>query len=93
MRKEINYMRMAVMNTAGAEQEMCINVLNLLERKYKAKRKLNKIRLPTLKAITCIAGFLFGIGLMTCGDAYTNIPVILMLASGSWLALISYANR
>lgn len=89
MRKEINYMKMAVMNTAGAEQEVCISILKKLE----SLRKVRKIRIALLKAITCIAGFLFGIGLMTCGDAYTNIPVILMLASGSWLALISYANR
>ena len=89
MRKEINYMRMAVMNTAGAEQEMCISILKKLE----SLRKVRKIRIALLKAITWIAGVLFLIGACSLDSADITIPVILIVASGSWLALMSYANR
>lgn len=88
MRKEINYMRMAVMNTAGAEQQVCISILKKLER----ARKLNKIRIAILKAITWIAGILFIIGACSLDSADITIPVILTVASGSWLALIGLAN-
>ena len=90
MRKEINYMRMAAMNTSGAEQELCISILKALEQ----KRKLHKIRIAILKAITWIAGILFIIGIGACSldSADITIPVILTVASGSWLALIGLAN-
>lgn len=89
MRKEIRYMRMAVMNTAGAEQELCISILKKLER----ARKLNKIRIAILKAITWIAGILFIIGACSLDSADITIPVILTVASGSWLTLIIFANE
>ena len=88
MRKEINYMKMAVMNTAGEEQQVCISILKKLER----ARKLNKIRIAILKAITWIAGILFIIGACSLDSADITIPVILTVASGSWLALIGLAN-
>lgn len=88
MRKEINYMRMAVMNTAGAEQQVCISILKALEQ----KRKLHKIRIAMLKAITWIAGILFIIGACSLDSADITIPVILTVASGSWLALMAFAN-
>lgn len=88
MRKEINYMRMAVMNTAGAEQEMCISILKEL----KKSRKLNKIRIAILKAITYVAGFLFLIGACSLDSADITIPVILIVVSGLWLALMGIAN-
>lgn len=88
MKKEINYMKMAVMNTAGAEQEVCISILKKLE----SLRKVRKIRIALLKAITWIAGVLFAIGIFTY-DSSDTIATTIMLASGSWLALMSYANR
>ena len=88
MRKEINYMRMAVMNTAGAEQELCISILKALEQ----KRKLHKIRIAMLKAITWIAGILFIIGACSLDSEDITIPVMVMLASGLWLTLIIFAN-
>ena len=92
MRKEINYMRMAVMNTVGAEQEVCISILRKLERKYKTKRNLNKIRIALLKAITYLAVFLFIFGACLADSANIAIPVILMVVSGLWLALMGVAN-
>lgn len=89
MRKEINYMRMAVMNTAGAEQELCISILKALEQ----KRKLHKIRIAILNAITWIAGILFIIGACSLDSADITIPVILTVASGLWLTLIMFANN
>ena len=88
MRKEIRYMRMAVRNTAGEEQQVCISILKKLER----ARKLHKIRIAILKAITWIAGILFIIGACSLDSADITIPVILTVASGSWLALIGLAN-
>ena len=88
MRKEIRYMRMAVRNTAGEEQQVCISILKKLER----ARKLNKIRIAILKAITWIAGILFIIGACSLDSTDITIPVILTVASGSWLALIGLAN-
>ena len=88
MRKEINYMKMAVMNTSGAEQEVCISILKKLE----SLRKVRKIRIALLIAITWIAGVLFAIGIFTY-DSSDTIATTIMLASGSWLALMSYANR
>ena len=88
MRKEIRYMRMAVMNTAGAEQELCISILKALEQ----KRKLHKIRIAILKAITWIAGILFIIGACALDSEDITIPVMVMLASGLWLTLIMFAN-
>ena len=88
MRKEISYMRMAVMNTAGAEQEMCISILKSL----KKARKLNKIRITILKAITWIAGFSFFFGACALDSVDITIPVILMVAGGSWLTLMAIAN-
>lgn len=88
MRKEINYMKMAVMNTAGEEQKMCISILKKLE----ASRKLNKIRIAILKAITCVALFLFFLGACSLDSVDIAIPVILMVAGGSWLTLMAIAN-
>ena len=88
MRKEIRYMRMAVMNTAGAEQELCISILKALEQ----TRKLHKIRIAILKAITWIAGILFIIGACALDSEDITIPVMVMLASGLWLTLIIFAN-
>ena len=89
MKKEINYMKMAVMNTAGAEQQVCMSILRKLEN----LRKIRKIRIAILKVITLIAGFLFALSILIFDNADTNIHAIVMLASGSWLALMSYANR
>ena len=88
MRKEINYMKMAVMNTAGAEQEVCISILKALEQKI----KLHKIRIAMLKAITYGAGFLFLIGACSLDSADITIPVILIVVSVLWLALMGIAN-
>ena len=88
MRKEISYMRMAVMNTAGAEQEMCISILKSL----KKARKLNKIRIAMLKAITWIAGFSFFFGACALDSVDITIPVILTVAGGLWLTLMTIAN-
>lgn len=88
MKKEINYMRVAVMNTAGEEQEVCVSILKSLE---KVKR-LNRIRILTLKAITVIAGILFSLGILTFDSADPVISTIITLASGSWLALMGIAN-
>ena len=89
MKKEISYMKMAVRNTAGEEQQVCISILKKLER----ARKLNKIRIAILKAITWIAGILFIIGACSLDSADITIPVILTVGGGSWLALISIANN
>ena len=88
MRKEINYMRMAVMNTAGAEQEVCVSILKKLE----TARKLNRFRIVTLKVITAIAGILFILGILTFDSADAVISTIITLASGLWLTLMGYAN-
>jgi hypothetical protein len=88
MKKEINYMKMAVRDTAGEEQQVCISILKALEQ----NRKLHKIRIAILKAITWIAGILFIIGACSLDSADITIPVILTVASGSWLALIGLAN-
>ena len=57
------------------------------------RRKLNKIRIAILKAITYIAAFLFIIGACSMDSPDITIPVILMLSSGSWLALMVLANE
>ena len=88
MRKEINYMRMAVMNTAGAEQEVCVSILKKLE----TARKLNRFRIVTLKVITAIAGILFILGILTFDSADAVISTIITLASCLWLTLMGYAN-
>ena len=88
MRKEIDYMEMAVMNTAGEEQEVCMNILNALER----KRKLNKIKDAILKTITKIAVVMVIIGACLADSEDITIPVMLMGAGGLWLALMVYAN-
>lgn len=88
MRKEINYMRMAVMNTAGAEQEVCVSILKKLE----TARNLNRFRIVTLKVITAIAGILFILGILTFDSADAVISTIITLASGLWLTLMGYAN-
>ena len=88
MRKEIRYMRMAVRNTAGEEQQVCISILKKLER----AKKLHKIRIAILKAITWIAGILFIISVCALDSADITIPVILTVGGGSWLALIGLAN-
>lgn len=92
MRKEINYMKMAVMNTEGEEQEACIRILNELERKRKVRRILNKIRIAMLKAITCIAGFIFLLGVCLLDGENIIIPVAVTFASGLWLALMAHIN-
>ena len=89
MNKEVNYMEMAVMNTAGEEQEMCLNILKALEQ----KKKLNKFRIKTLKIITWIAIFFFLVGACALDNEDITIPVILTVASGSWLALMVFANK
>lgn len=88
MRKEIDYMEMAVMNTAGAEQEICISILKTLGQ----KRKLNKIRIAVLKTITAIAWFLFLISACALDNADITAPATIMIACMAWLALITYAN-
>lgn len=88
MRSEINYMKMAVMNTAGAEQQVCISILKKLEN----LRKIRKIRIAILKVITLIAGFLFLIGACSLDSADITIPVILIVVSVLWLALMGIAN-
>jgi hypothetical protein len=89
MRKEIRYMRMAVMNTAGEEQEVCMSILKALEQ----KRKLRRIRIAILKAITWIAGILFFIGILSLDMEHLPIPAIVIIASGLWLTLIALANN
>lgn len=81
MREEIKYMRMAVMNTSGKEQEKCIRILGMLERRYKAVRVLNAI----LKGITYIAGALFFLGATTL-DSDSYIPYIVTVISTLWIA-------
>lgn len=76
------------MNTTGEEQQMCISILKALEQ----KRKLHKIRIAILKAITWIAGILFIIGACSLDSADITIPVILTVVGGSWLALMTFAN-
>ena len=89
MRKEIRYMRMAVMNTAGAEQELCISILKALEQ----KRKLLKIKNAILKFITTIALFVFFFAGCALDSELCLVPaIVIMLVSGSWLALIAFAN-
>lgn len=86
MKKEISYMEMAVMNTAGEEQEVCNNILKVLDQ----KRKLNKIRVTALKVGTWVALASFIIG--TCFIKEFTVPVILSVAGASWMALIAFAN-
>ena len=88
MRKEINYMKMAVMNTAGAEQQVCISILRKLEN----LRKIRKIRIAILKTITWIAGFSFFFGACALDSVDITIPVILTVAGGLWLTLMTIAN-
>ena len=57
------------------------------------KKKLNKIRIAIIKAITFIAGILFIISVCALDSEDITIPVIVMIASGLWLALISIANN
>ena len=56
------------------------------------KKKLNKIRIAILKAITFIAGILFIFSVCALDSADITIPVIVMIASGLWLALMGIAN-
>lgn len=93
MRKEIDYMRMAVMNTEGEEQEVCVSILRKLERKYKARRKFNRIRIAVLKTLTLIAMILFIAGIFSLDSVDATIPVIVTIVSGLWLALVTYANN
>jgi hypothetical protein len=86
MEKEINYMEMAVMNTAGEEQKVCASILKALEQ----KRKLRKIKVKVLKAVTWLAVVLFIVGALTFRAV--TIPALLMYVSSSWLALMGFAN-
>ena len=89
MRKEIRYMKMAVMNTAGEEQEVCMSILKALEQ----KRKLRRIRIAVLKVITWIAGVFFFVSILALDMESLPIPVTVTVASGIWLTLIALANN
>ena len=56
------------------------------------KKKLNKIRIAILKVITFIAGISFVMSVSALDGVEITIPVIVMLVSGLWLALIGIAN-
>ena len=93
MRKEINYMKMAVINTEGEEQEVCMSILRMLENKRRARKRYNRIRIAVLKTITWIAGSLLFIGVLSLDSESLPIPVAVIIASGLWIALIAFANN
>lgn len=83
-------MKMAVKHTEGAEQELCISILKALEQ----KRKLLKIKNVILKLITAFALFVFFFAGCALDSELCLVPsIVTMLVSGSWLALIAFANE
>ena len=81
----IEYMRMAVINTSGKEQEKCMRILRILERKKSAKNTV-------LKSITTIAVSVFLLSIMAM-DSESNLPFYAGMISGLWLILFVIANK
>jgi hypothetical protein len=59
----------------------------------RGKRKLRKIRIAILKAITWIAGVFFFVSILALDMESLPIPVTVTVASGIWLTLIALANN
>ena len=89
MKSLINYMRMAVMNTEGKEQEKCLAILRILERKAKRRRIAKKVNTVLYYALTVIALALLFVGVATIREDF--VPSFIMI-SGSlpWLTLVSW---
>lgn len=92
MKALISYMEVSAKNTTGAEQQKCIEILDLLKRRARIKRNVNKLRIAILKIITAIAviGLLTGTSMIESGNMAQG--VVLSALSLAWLALIIIAN-
>lgn len=55
------------------------------------KKKLNKIRVKMLKAMTWLAGILWCLS-VCCLDSNTDVPIVAVIISTAWLTLIYAAN-
>ena len=85
MKALIDYMRLCVMNTQGAEQDKCIEILNILEKKRNRKNTI-------LKAITAIVAIVFWISLIVFAFAGNSLSCIAMIVCYLWLLLFCIAN-
>ena len=85
MKSLIDYMRLCVMNTQGAEQEKCIEILNILEKKRNRKNTI-------LKAITAIFAIVFWISLIAFAFTGSQLSFIAMVVGYLWLLLFYIAN-
>ena len=81
----IEYMRMEVMNTSGKEQEKCIRILKILEKKRNRKNVI-------LKAITTVSAIVFLASVMFI-DSESCIPYYTASISLLWLILFVIANK
>ena len=84
MTELIEYMRMSVMNTDGEEQDKCMRILKILERKAKIKNFI-------LSIVTIISANVFLWSVITRSAG--NIQIYTALISGAWLVLFAIANR
>lgn len=55
------------------------------------RKTLNRIRVRVLKAMTCLAGILWCLGVCSL-DSNTNVPIVAVIFSTAWLTLIYAAN-
>lgn len=55
------------------------------------RKKLNKIRVKMLKAMTWLAGILWCLGVCSL-DSNTNVPIVAVVLSTAWITLIYAAN-
>ena len=85
MKALIDYMRLCVMNTQGAEQDKCIEILNILEKKRNRKNTI-------LKAITAIVAIVFWISLIVFAFTGNSLSFIAMIVGYLWLLLFCIAN-
>lgn len=84
MTELIEYMKKSVMNTDGDEQDKCMRILKILERKAQIKNFI-------LSIITIISANVFLWSVITRNAG--NIQTYTALISGSWLVLFAIANR
>ena len=55
------------------------------------RKKLNKIRVKMLKAMTWLAGILWCLGVCSL-DSNTKVPIVAVVLSTAWITLIYAAN-
>lgn len=85
MTELIEYMKMCAMNTSGSEQDKCMKILRILEKRRCMKNAV-------LKTITIISAIVFVLSVIAL-DSESYVPFYTALVSGLWLLLFAIANQ